>query len=134
MSHSPFFCIIYIILICDVIHAQAAIDLDQKTIESELAKKTEQGQENALKVYAEGAFSQSYAEITLSNGVGLDVAKDTEVYGRSAGGKMVRGKIMNLVQTGEPVIEVQYHASPVQTSWTDCHVGGNPEPNTNGCK
>ena len=118
-------------LICD---KQAAIDLDQRAIETQLALGTDQGRQAALKVYAEGAFSKSYAEVTLTSALQVDVEKGTTVMGANADAKQVRAKTMTDTKAGDTVLLLQYHASPVQASWTDCHVGGNPEPNTNGCE
>jgi len=95
---------------------------------------TDQGRQAALKVYVEGAFSDSYAEITLSTPMPLDVGKGVTVFGRAADGTQVRGKTMTATKSGDTVIEVGYHAAPVQARWTNCHVGGNPEPNTDGCE
>ena len=113
---------------------QAAIDLDQEALETQLALGTDQGFQAALRIYTEGAFSKSYAEITLTTGVAVDVGKDVTVFGRAADGTQIRGKTMTAVKTGDTVLEIEYHASPVQAQWTNCHVGGNPEPNTDGCK
>lgn len=111
----------------------AAIDLDQKVIEEQLAMGTDQGRQKAMKVYAEGAFSKSYAEIQLATALEADVAKGLEVYGLSADQKVVRGKTAAVFKQGQSIIQVQYHASPQQATWTNCHVGGNPDPNTEGC-
>ena len=108
--------------------------MDQRAIEAQLALGTDQGRQQALKVYTEGAFSKSYAEVTLTQGLLVDVAKGTTVIGTTADGKEVRSQTMTDTSSGDTVLLLQYHASPVQASWTDCHVGGNPEPNTNGCK
>lgn len=95
---------------------------------------TDQGRQKAMKVYAEGAFSKSYAEIQLATALEADVAKGLEVYGLSADQKVVRGKTAAVFKQGQSIIQVQYHASPQQATWTNCHVGGNPDPNTEGCK
>ena len=117
-----------------IYNKQAAIDLDQRAIETQLALGTDQGRQAALAVYSQGAFSKSYAEVTLTSGLQVDVAKDTTVMGATADGKQVRASTMADTKAGDTVLMLQYHASPVQASWTDCHVGGNPEPNTNGCE
>ena len=104
------------------------------TIEAQLALGTDQGVQAALKVYSQGAFSKPYAEVTLSTGLGVDVAKGVTVMGMNADGKQIRGLTMTATKTGDTVLLLQYHASPVQASFTDCHVGGNPEPNTRGCE
>jgi hypothetical protein len=56
------------------------------------------------------------------------------IVGKTASGSEVRGKTAAATPQGDDVLEVQYHWSPLQASWTDCHVGGNPNPNTKGCK
>ena len=113
---------------------QAAIDLDQKLIEEQLAMETDQGRVIAMKVYTEGAFSKSYAEIQLTQPLPVDVGKGVEVFGQAADGKIVRGKTAAAFKTGDSIIQVQYHAGTQQATWTNCHVGGNPNPNTQGCK
>lgn len=87
-----------------------------------------------MKIYTDGAFSKSYAEITLDEPLEADLAKGVEVTGVNADGSTVRGVTAAAFPTGAPVIQVQYHAGTQQATWTDCHVGGNPDPNTKGCK
>lgn len=111
----------------------AAIDLDQKVIEEQLALETDQGFAAAMKVYSQGAFSKPYAEVQLDQPLPVDVAKGVEVFGQRADGKFVRGSTAAAFKTGESIIQVQYHAGTQQETYHDCHVGGNPEPNTEGC-
>ena len=111
----------------------AAIDLNQNLIEEQLTMETEQGRVIAMKVYTEGAFSKSYAEILLDQPLQVDVAKGVEVIGRSVDDRIVLGKTMAAFKTGNSIIKVQYTAGKVQTTWTNCHVGGNPNPNMEGC-
>jgi hypothetical protein len=120
--------------ISSLILSQAAIDLDQAAMEAQLALSTDQGRNAALKIYTEGAFSKSYAEITLAEALKVDVAKEVVVIGKNADGNEVRGTTTDTFKTGDTIILVQYHAGTVQATWTDCHVGGNPEPNIKGCK
>jgi hypothetical protein len=103
-------------------------------MEAQLALSTDQGRNAALRIYTEGAFSKSYAEITLAVPLEVDVAKETTVVGKTADGNEVRGATTDIFRTGDTIIEVQYHAGTSQATWTNCHVGGNPEPNTKGCK
>ena len=111
----------------------AAIDLDQKLIEEQLAMETDQARVIAMKVYTEGAFSKSYAEIQLTQPLPVDVGKGVEVFGQAADGKIVQGKTAAAFRAGDSIFQVQYHAGSIQTTWTDCHVGGNPNPNMEGC-
>ncbi|CAB9526507.1 expressed unknown protein [Seminavis robusta] len=111
----------------------AAIDLDQKAMEIELARGTDDGLDAALSIYQEGAFSKSYAEITLTEPLQVDVLKGVTVIGRTTDGRDVRGKMAGSFDTGDSIIQVQYSAGSVQESWTECHVGANPNPETRGC-
>ena len=103
-------------------------------MEDQLALGTDQGRDAALRVYQEGAFSKSYAEITLTEPLKIDVGAGVTVTGKNADGMEVMGKTTDPFKTGDTIILVQYHAGTVQATYTDCHVGGNPDPNTKGCK
>lgn len=113
----------------------AALDLDMRDLIAELAKETHQGRDNAKKIYSEGSYSKSYARLLLdgTSGLPVDLAKGAELLGETGDGRQVLGKTLKDAKRGATTIDFQYHASSVQAHWTDCHVGGNPNPNLNGC-
>jgi len=111
----------------------AAIDLDQQLMENELQRGTKEGLENAYFVYTKGAFTQSFATLTLDYGVQLPVPAQTDVTGLAADGRFVRGKTLEPTPAGSMMLNVSYHVNPVQSLWTECHVGGNPTPVLDRC-
>ncbi|CAB9506677.1 expressed unknown protein [Seminavis robusta] len=116
-----------------VVTDDAAIDLDQALFESELDKINDEGFENAFHVYTLGAFSQSYATLTLNRGLTFDVPEGTDIDGNNTDGNYVRGRTMKAANAGATTLKVRYHVYPVQRAWTACHVGGNPNPNFQRC-
>lgn len=111
----------------------AAIDLDQQAIEGQLAAGTEEGMANALRIYTEGAFSKSYAEITLDTPLTSTLPKGTEVVGTNTNNDEIRGTILDEAEASDKIIRVQYATTGVQESYVGCQVGGNPEPVFDGC-
>jgi len=110
---------------------QNNIDLDQKALEHQLAKQNQASFENALRIYNEGAFSKSAAEITLLTPLDVRLWKGTPVIGMSQIGNRVDGKLYNNVFAGETAITVQYDSTDIEEE--KCQVGANPEPILDGC-
>ena len=103
-------------------------------MEIELASGTDEGREGALRIYSEGAFSGSYADVVLDSGLPIDLAKGLTVFGISSDGSIVRGALLAPSRTGDFVLKIKYYISPIQEAWSSCHVGGNPNPTMSGCK
>lgn len=116
------------------IFVQAAIDLDQQAIEAQLAAGTDEGKDNALKIYTEGAFSKSYAEIALDTALANTLSKGVEVVGVNAAGDEIRGAVLDEADVGDRIVRVQYATTGVQETYVGCQVGGNPDPVLDGCK
>jgi len=113
-----------------------AIDLDQKAMESQLALKTDASFQNARRIYEEGAFSKSYAQITLTSpGLATSIAKGAAIMGKNAAGNEVAGKAYTSYAAGDLVLKVQYQTGDVQSSYVECQVGGLlvENSNTDGC-
>ena len=108
--------------------------MDQQAIENQLALGTSEGRQNALKVYTNGAYSKSFAVLTLDAALANEVGADVEVIGKTAGGDEVRGTVMETASAGATTLRVQYATTSVQDSYVGCQVGGNPDPKTDGCK
>ena len=114
-------------------YANIAIDL--RTIEAQLATGTQEGKENAYNVYRKGAYTKSYANMTLNVPLSLDkIEEGTKVIGVSDNGDLVNGIVMEDVLKGDPSILVQYIFSPDQKLHLNCYVGGIPQAVTEGCK
>lgn len=111
----------------------AAIDLDQQAIEAQLAADTDGGMAAAMKIYTEGAFSKSYAEVTLDTALASTLPKGTEVVGKNTNGDEIRGSTLDEADGEDKIIRVQYATSGVQETYVGCQVGGNPEPVFTGC-
>jgi len=110
-----------------------AIDLDQLAIQTELAKLTSDGFQNAKEIYQEGGYSKSYASIRLSSGLTSQLTKGTEISGTDTTGQMVNGKAYSTYETGITNIIVQYKTLATQDTYVNCQVGKLTTPNTSGC-
>mmetsp|Transcript_20680 Transcript_20680/g.43807 ORF Transcript_20680/g.43807 Transcript_20680/m.43807 type:complete len:555 (+) Transcript_20680:69-1733(+) len=112
-----------------------AIDRDQAAIEAELAKKTPEAFENALRIYNEGGNSKSYAQVTLTTPLSTFIGAGTAILGRNAEGNEVAGKAYEDYQAGTSVIKVQYATTDIQEAYVQCQVGALTEADRNlsGC-
>jgi hypothetical protein len=116
-----------------------AIDLDQRAFEEQIALKSNAGFGNAKAIYAEGAFSKSFAKIMLATGLSDAVVKGTPITGVSASGSTVQGKALEDFPAGSRSIDVQYVTSNNQATYSSCQVGAlgalaTDELNLSGCK
>ena len=68
-----------------------AVDLDQLAIETQLAKQTDESFEAARKIYNEGGYSKSYAQVSLTTPLSLQITKGDSIMGRNADGGEVSG-------------------------------------------
>jgi hypothetical protein len=101
---------------------QAAIDLDQRLIETLLSEGTDQAKSEAFDVYKSGANSKSYAEITLTNGLPVAVPKGVMFQGKTSSGSEVIGTTMTDSSAGETVLQIQYYVSSMQETYVMCRV------------
>lgn len=113
--------------------SDAAIDLDQQLMEELLAKGTKQAKYQAMQVYMLGGFSKSLAEIHLNQQLNVNIPQNTEVFGKTTAGMQVRGTVQEEAKSGDDSLTIEYHAGPDQASYVNCQVGGNPDPNKDGC-
>lgn len=87
--------------------------------------------EDAKRIYEVGAFSRSFAELSLGfEGLPGDVNGHTIVSGMTEAGEVITGMSLDNAPLGSKTIRVQYHN---QDNIAPCYVGGNPEPQTEGC-
>jgi len=110
-----------------------AIDLDQAAMEEQLALATTESYANALKIYSEGAYSKSVAEVTLSTPLTANVPKGTVIMGVNTDGNQVAGKAYEDNAAGATTLAVQYQTSDSQKNYVGCQVGAAVNPNTAGC-
>lgn len=104
-------------------------------MEAQLALGTTDSYILAQKVYEEGAYSKSYAEVTLSTGLSGAIQEGIEIIGESADGGEVRGKVLESAETGATKIRIQYATTDIQASYVNCQVGALEElGNIEGCK
>ena len=113
---------------------QNALDLDQDALELQLARGTDESFTTAKSIYTDGAFSKSFAKVTLSKALLQPLNKGTEVIGKTETGDDVNGKLLKNYPMDSTVIDVQYETNSVQSSYVGCQVGANPDPFTEGCK
>eukprot|EP00569_Conticribra_weissflogii_P017868 CAMPEP_0171447174 /NCGR_PEP_ID=MMETSP0881-20121228/38960_1 /TAXON_ID=67004 /ORGANISM="Thalassiosira weissflogii, Strain CCMP1336" /LENGTH=496 /DNA_ID=CAMNT_0011971581 /DNA_START=163 /DNA_END=1648 /DNA_ORIENTATION=+ len=112
-----------------------AIDRDQAALEAELAKKTPEAFENALRIYKEGGNSKSYAQVTLTTPLSTFIGAGTVILGRNSEGNEVAGKAYEDYQAGTSVIKIQYATTDIQETYVECQVGALAEADRNlsGC-
>lgn len=110
-----------------------AIDRDQLAMEDQLALATDESYEAARRIFNEGGNSKSYATITLSTPLAVDVAEDDEIIGRSEDGTQVAGKAYDPYTTGTSTINVFYETTDTQAEYVNCQVGALVETNLEGC-
>lgn len=110
-----------------------AIDLDQATMEDQLAIGTDVSFERARRVYEEGGHSKSVAMVKLSSPLTSGLKKATAVSGKNDDGAAVYGKLYEDYPNGSTTIGIQYKTTDNQKSYVGCQVGGLPKQNTAGC-
>jgi hypothetical protein len=110
-----------------------AIDLDQEAMEQQLALGNVDSYAAARRIYEEGAYSKSVAEVTLATGLPNNVEKATVIFGIGADGNQVAGKAYEDNAAGSTRLLVQYQTSDSQKGYVNCQVGASLTPNTVGC-
>eukprot|EP00536_Pseudo-nitzschia_multiseries_P013019 jgi/Psemu1/245078/estExt_Genewise1.C_5300008 len=110
-----------------------AIDLDQAAMEEQLALATSESYANALKIYSEGAYSKSVAEVTLTTSLSQNVPKGTVIMGVNTDGNQIAGKAYEDNAAGATTLAVQYQTSDSQKNYVGCQVGAAVNPVTTGC-
>jgi hypothetical protein len=113
---------------------QNALDLDQAELEQQLAGGTDESFAIAKSIYTDGAFSKSFATVTLTTALMQPLNKGDEVIGATETGDEVNGKLLKDYPLGSPTIDVQYETNSIQSSYVGCQVGANPIPMAEGCK
>lgn len=100
-----------------------------------VALGTIEGYETAMRIYTEGAFSEPMAYLNLTTPLQEALEIGDEVIGTSEdSGEEVTGLIVNNYPRGTRRIRVMYQTNEVQSSYVDCQVAANPDPNLEGCK
>jgi len=110
-----------------------AIDLDQEAMEQQLALGNVDSYAAARRIYEEGAYSKSVAEITLATPLPNNVEKGTIIFGNGADGNQVAGKAYEDNAAGATRLIVQYQTSDSQKNYVNCQVGAAVSPNLDGC-
>lgn len=108
----------------------AALDLDQRAIVARLASETGDNMNKAYEVFLNGAFSASYAELTITDDESfsdLVVPLGTPIVGVTASGSTIMGMANIQKNAGTTSLEMRYPSD------SSCNVGGNPSPITTGC-
>ena len=114
-------------------YIQAAIDLDQAAIETQLALATDESFAAAKAIYQEGGYSKSYAQVKLTAPLTSNISKGTAITGKNDDGTTINGKAYEDLTAGQSEIKIQYVTSDIQATYVDCQVGALVDPNTNGC-
>jgi hypothetical protein len=102
----------------------AAIDQDQNAMESFMGEtKTDDDFAKAKKIYQEGGFSKSYAELTVPK-TPRDIKKGAPMYATSISGGAVAGKAYDDFDAGSTTIKFQYKTGDNQDTYSTCKAGG----------
>ena len=120
-----------------IVSDRANVNLDFEHILAELDKGTRTGFATATRIYQEGAYSGSIAELVLVEPLDVDVPRGTILTGQaydSSKYTQVSGKTFRAHSKGDRTIEVAYDAIGGETASIPCKVGGNPTPTLEGCK
>ena len=108
-----------------------AIAKDFQVLEAQLATKNALPQ--ARKLYESGAYCQSYATLTLSSPLTIDIQAGTEV---SQGG--IKGFVHEDAKTDDGTLKVNYLLPFGTPSYMGvnqvCSAAGNPTPQLSKCK
>lgn len=114
---------------------QASIDLDQQLMEKYLDAHTDEGFDVARDVYQKGAFSRSYAKVTLEKPLTVDVKQGATVRGFNVRGEPMTGTLRRSYKSAEmkKQLDVLYEMDDDEDPTTGCYVGANPEPITDWC-
>jgi len=112
-----------------------AIDLDQKSIETQLAAGTLDSYVRAEEIYNEGGHSKSYASIKLDSGLSKALSKGAQITAVSVSGENIVGKSYSAYEAGSTNIKFQYATTDIQATHVGCLVGALPsnEHRTDGC-
>ena len=102
-------------------------------MEAQLSLGNEDSYDQALRLYTEGAYSKSVAEVTLTSPLPTDVEKGTTIMGVGADGNQVAGKAYEDNAAGATSLIIQYQTSDSQKNYVNCQVGASTTPNTDGC-
>lgn len=119
-----------------VVTDYAALDLDLRLIQSQLATERDSGFRIAQRVYQEGAYSRPAAELILSEPLEVDIPAGTEVIGPvydESSFTLVKGVVHDDTKAGEIVLDVLYNIRDDQDDYVDCLAGANPDPFLGGC-
>jgi hypothetical protein len=88
-----------------------------------------------MAVYKNGAHSDPVAEITFSDPLSKPIVVGDVVLGVTTGGvNQVKGTVVENYPKDSTVVRVEYDVNQIQESFVGCHVGANPNPQTEGCK
>merc|ERR1719486_718081 len=102
----------------------AAIDQDQAAMESFMGEtKTDDDFAKAKKIYQEGGFSKSYAELTVP-ATPRDIKKGAPMYATSLTGGAVAGKAYEDFDAGSTTIKFHYKTGDSQDTYSTCKAGG----------
>lgn len=112
---------------------QASIDQDQALIVKYLDEKTEESFQIARNIYEKGAFSRSFASVTLKTPLPNNIEQGTLVHGTTVDGDPVLGEVLRPTPKGQTTLNILYDTTDSEVDYTGCRVGANPNPVKSGC-
>jgi len=101
----------------------AAIDRDQKIMQNQLERESDEGFNVASAIYKEGGHSKSYAVIDLDRSPDTYVLKNIVFEGLDSSGRPVKGRTYLTQQRNR--VQLRYEAlDGLEGMYPDCNVGG----------
>lgn len=98
-----------------------------------LRKNSEDGFAAALRIYQEGAFSRSYAILTVDEPLPTAVKQGAKITGMNDEAERVTGQALRPMDAGQTELRVLYDTTDNDNAATGCRVGANPKPVVEGC-
>ena len=87
----------------------------------------------AQQIYSSGGHSKSFAELTLASPLSDAIPSGTIITGTDAEGRTVTGEAHEDAAAASTTLKFRYAVSSSQATYSNCHVGGLIETNTDGC-
>ena len=111
-----------------MVDGTALIDKDIRTIYSRTILGTQDALDEAESIFLKGAFSDSYAQLTLVDSLLTEIKAGTHVTGTTTAGSETKGHVYEDAKVGDTKLKVVYDEP------YSCYIGGLSEPVRDHCK
>ena len=111
-----------------MVDGTALIDKDIRTIYSRTILGTQDALDEAESIFLKGAFSDSYAQLTLVDSLLTEIKAGTHVTGTTTAGSETKGHVYEDAKVGDTKLKIVYDEP------YSCYIGGLSEPVRDHCK